>query len=85
MKIIGKGERVVEYEEDMTVKEVLEKAGFSGKANILKSDGSVALEDLELEEEEKLFVMGKDAPWGSRIFLNEKEGKLIVTPVVSGG
>ena len=85
VRIVGKGKRFIEYEEGMTVKEVLDKIQLPSDVNVLKSDGSVALEDIELEEAEKIVVMGKDGPWGSRIFINEDEDKLVVTPVVSGG
>ena len=85
VRIPGKGKRFVEYEDGLTVKDVLDEFGLTNESNVLRSDGSVALKDIKLDRGDKIVVMGKDAPWGSRIFIDEKKGELVITPVVSGG
>lgn len=67
------------------MKGVLDKFGLTNEPNVLRSDGSVALEDIQLDKGDKIVVMGKDAPWGSRIFIDENKDELVITPVVSGG
>lgn len=57
VEIMGRGEVEIDFEGELSAKEVLERSGFSIESAVLRVNGELALEDDKIKKDDEILVV----------------------------